>query len=37
MSLELIRVSTFLAGFSGFYFTVVAITDETLPQGVLHR
>jgi hypothetical protein len=28
VSLELIRVATFLAGFSGFYFTVVAITDE---------
>jgi hypothetical protein len=28
VSIELIRVSTFLAGFSGFYFTVVAITDE---------
>ena len=28
VSLELIRVSTFLAGFSGFYFTVIAITDE---------
>ena len=27
-SIQLIRVSTFLAGFSGFYFTVVAITDE---------
>jgi hypothetical protein len=27
-SVELIRVSTFLAGFSGLYFTVVAITDE---------
>ncbi|MCW2798105.1 hypothetical protein [Nocardioides sp.] len=27
-SIELIRVSTFLAGFSGLYFTVVAITDE---------
>ena len=28
VSIELIRVATFLAGFSGFYFTVVAITDE---------
>jgi hypothetical protein len=28
VSLELIRVSTFLAGFAGLYFTVVAITDE---------
>lgn len=28
-SVELIRVSTFLAGFAGLYFTVVAITDET--------
>jgi hypothetical protein len=28
VSLELIRVSTFLAGFSGFYFTIIAITDE---------
>lgn len=28
VSVQLIRVSTFLAGFSGFYFTVVAITDE---------
>jgi hypothetical protein len=28
VSLQLIRVATFLAGFSGFYFTVVAITDE---------
>jgi hypothetical protein len=28
VSIQLIRVSTFLAGFSGFYFTVVAITDE---------
>jgi hypothetical protein len=28
VSVELIRVATFLAGFSGFYFTVVAITDE---------
>ena len=27
-SLQLIRVSTFLAGFSGFYFTIIAITDE---------
>jgi len=27
-SIELIRVSTFLAGFAGLYFTVVAITDE---------
>jgi hypothetical protein len=27
-SVELIRVSTFLAGFAGLYFTVVAITDE---------
>ena len=29
VSIELIRVSTFLAGFSGLYFTVTAITDET--------
>ncbi len=28
VSLQLIRVATFLAGFSGFYFTVIAITDE---------
>jgi hypothetical protein len=28
VSVELIRVSTFLAGFAGLYFTVVAITDE---------
>ena len=28
VSIQLVRVSTFLAGFSGFYFTVVAITDE---------
>ena len=28
VSIQLIRVATFLAGFSGFYFTVVAITDE---------
>jgi hypothetical protein len=28
VTIQLIRVSTFLAGFSGFYFTVVAITDE---------
>jgi hypothetical protein len=28
VSLELIRVATFLAGFSGFYFTIIAITDE---------
>ncbi len=27
-SIQLIRVSTFLAGFSGFYFTIIAITDE---------
>lgn len=29
LSIELIRVSTFLAGFSGLYFTVTAITDDT--------
>ncbi|MCY7395371.1 MAG: hypothetical protein LH468_04300 [Nocardioides sp.] len=29
VSIELIRVATFLAGFSGLYFTVTAITDET--------
>lgn len=29
VSLQLIRVSTFLAGFSGLYFTVTAITDDT--------
>jgi hypothetical protein len=29
VSIELVRVSTFLAGFAGLYFTVVAITDET--------
>jgi len=29
VSVELVRVSTFLAGFAGLYFTVVAITDET--------
>ena len=29
ISVELIRVATFLAGFSGLYFTVTAITDET--------
>ncbi len=29
VSVELIRVSTFLAGFAGLYFTVVAITDQT--------
>jgi hypothetical protein len=29
VSIQLIRVSTFLAGFAGLYFTVVAITDET--------
>lgn len=29
VSLELVRVSTFLAGFAGLYFTVTAITDET--------
>lgn len=28
-SIELIRVATFLAGFSGLYFTVTAITDDT--------
>lgn len=28
LSLELIRVSTFLAAFSGLYFTVYAVTDE---------
>jgi hypothetical protein len=28
VSLELLHVSLFLAGFSGLYFTVVAITDE---------
>ena len=28
MSFELLHVSLFLAGFSGLYFTVVAITDE---------
>jgi MFS family permease len=28
VSLELIRVATFLAGFTGLYFTVTAITDE---------
>jgi len=27
-SLQLIRVATFLAGFSGFYFTIIAITDD---------
>ncbi|WP_205474779.1 hypothetical protein [Nocardioides sp. SYSU D00038] len=29
VSVELIRVSTFLAGFAGLYFTVTAITDDT--------
>ena len=29
VSLELMRVATFLAGFAGLYFTVVAITDAT--------
>ncbi|MDQ6524240.1 hypothetical protein RB608_11540 [Nocardioides sp. LHD-245] len=28
LSLELLRVSTFLAAFSGLYFTVYAVTDE---------
>lgn len=28
LSLELVRVSTFLAAFSGLYFTVYAVTDE---------
>lgn len=28
VSIELIRVSTFLAGFTGLYFTVTAITDD---------
>ncbi len=28
VSVELLHVSVFLAGFSGLYFTVVAITDE---------
>ena len=28
VSIELMHVSLFLAGFSGLYFTVVAITDE---------
>ncbi|MSZ76573.1 MAG: hypothetical protein F2667_05635 [Actinobacteria bacterium] len=29
VSVQLIRVATFLAGFSGLYFTVTAITDDT--------
>ena len=28
VSIRLTRVATFLAAFSGFYFTVAAITDE---------
>ena len=26
---ELLRVATFLAGFSGFYFTIYVVTDST--------
>ena len=29
MSLSLVKVSLFLASFSGFYFTVSAVTDDT--------
>ena len=29
VSIELMKVSLFLASFSGFYFTVSAVTDET--------
>jgi len=32
LSVELLQVSTFLAAFSGLYFTVYAVTDETYRQ-----
>ncbi|WP_181407735.1 hypothetical protein [Nocardioides sambongensis] len=32
LSLELVRVSVFLAAFSGLYFTVYAITDDLYRQ-----
>ncbi|WP_198671413.1 hypothetical protein [Desertihabitans aurantiacus] len=37
VSLELVKVSLFLAAFSGLYFTVSAVTDETYRQAVLLR
>ena len=36
LSVELVQVSIFLAAFSGLYFTVTVLTDDTYRRPVLH-